>query len=213
MKIKTLYSTKERSNINIESYLTKCGVKNVEAYLDPTLSMPTNPKKYPNIDKAIEFMKELRFIFSNNLPPSCKKIYIVQDSDIDGILSAALTYKFLIHIGIDEKYIKVLYHSHKTHGLTDGIMEQILVDECSYLIIPDAGTNDIEKCEELWHQGVKILIIDHHDIVSKNPYAIIVNNQIDIEGVNPYLCGTGVVFKVISAFFNPDIWEIDDVYF
>ena len=210
MKIKTLYTPEEKKDININTYLAKCGIDDGGLYINPMPLSPSDPKLYTNVNKAIEYIRELMFVYLNNIPPNYKKIYILQDSDVDGILSTALMYKFLIHIGISSEYVQILHHNHKAHGLTDGIMKRI-DDDCGYLIIPDAGSDDCKQCAILQEKGIKVLIIDHHNIKEDNPYAIRVTNQEG--GGNPKLCGTGVVFKVISAFFNPDLWEIEGVFF
>ena len=68
-------------------------------------------------------------------------------------------------------------------------------------IIPDAGTNDTEKCNQLIEQGVDVIILDHHeaeDIANGNK-AIIVNNQMS----NDYTCksfsGVGTAYEFARA--------------
>lgn len=123
-----------------------------------------------------------------------RKIYILQDCDVDGVFSSVLAYKFLSLI-VPAERIQFLYHTDKGHGLTPEIMEQIKPN--SFVWIPDAGSNDVEQCKELQEKGSKILITDHHEIEYDNPYAIVINNQVD--GVeNKFGSGSLVTFKFIQ---------------
>ena len=129
--------------------------------------------------------------------------------DVDGICSAALMYKFLTFLGVHIDRIKVLFHDGKKHGLSKEIMVQIEdalatwnFTTKSLIIIPDAGTNDVEQCKSLVNLGCKILILDHHDKEKDNPYATIINNQTSFNIYNKNLCGTGVVWKFITAYLK-----------
>lgn len=129
--------------------------------------------------------------------------------DVDGICSAALMYKFLTFLGVHIDRIKVLFHDGKKHGLSKEIMVQIEdalatwnFTTKSLIIIPDAGTNDVEQCKSLVNLGCKILILDHHDKEEDNPYATIINNQTSFNIYNKNLCGTGVVWKFITAYLK-----------
>ena len=132
--------------------------------------------------------------------------------DVDGICSAALMYKFLTFLGVHIYRIKVLFHDGKKHGLSKEIMAQIedALSACNsitkpLIIIPDAGTNDAEQCKSLVNIGCKILILDHHDKEVDNPYATIINNQTSFNIYNKNLCGTGVVWKFITAYLKTHI--------
>lgn len=121
-------------------------------------------------------------------------IYILQDCDVDGVFSSVLVYKFLSLV-IPIERIQFLYHSDKGHGLTPEIMKQIKPN--SFIWIPDAGSNDVKQCKELQEKGCKILITDHHEVEYDNPYAVVINNQ--IEGVdNKFGSGSLVTFKFIQ---------------
>lgn len=195
MIIKTLYSQDEK--IDIESYLTKCGIPEgeVEDFIYPDGSYLDEPYNYLNMRQAVEFIREV-------LENKDNKVTLICDSDADGILSSSLIFRFLVHEGLDKDNIKVLFHEGKQHGIEDWMIQEIK-EWSNYLIVPDAGTNDVVQCKEL-SDSVKILILDHHNIDEENPYAIVVNNQAQ-ENLNHDLCGTGVAFKFITAYYNPPI--------
>ena len=102
----------------------------------------------------------------------------------------------LLYIWLKENYpnvkVQPIFHNKsKAHTLND-VLDDLLQLEPSLLFIPDAGTNDTEECKVLSEKGWKIVILDHHQISQKNPFATIINCQ---QGnVNKNLSGTGVVW-------------------
>ena len=117
--------------------------------------------------------------------------------------------------GIKHHNIITFFHSDKTHGLTDEIVQQIIAqNNISMVIIPDAGSNDVEQIQKLTNENIMAVVFDHHEVDESNlgkldslqrqPNFIIVNNQLE-RRTNKDLCGTGVVFKFWQAlciYFN-----------
>lgn len=124
-----------------------------------------------------------------------EKMLVICDCDCDGFTSAALLINYLhklfsSHI---ENNLKWFVHEDKEHGLAD-CMDYIRQKDFSLIIVPDAGSNDLEYHKELRDKGIDVLILDHHltDEISKD--AIVINNQIcDYE--NKELSGVGVVWQ------------------
>ena len=130
-------------------------------------------------------------------------------SDVDGICSATLTYNILRWYGIKHHNIITFFHSDKTHGLTDEIVEQIVAqNNISMVIVPDAGSNDVKQIQKLTSENTMVVVLDHHEVDKSNlgkldslqrqPNFIILNNQLE-RRTNKDLCGTGVVFKFWQA--------------
>ena len=118
-----------------------------------------------------------------------------------------MMFQYLKTIGYFGK-INVLHHSGKEHGLSKEIE---VPPETTLLIIPDAGSNDVEQCKELHEKGIDILILDHHICDRENPYAVIVNNQ---NGTYPNkeLSGVGVVYKFLQAVDESNWTDVADRY-
>lgn len=116
-------------------------------------------------------------------------------SDADGYTSSAFTYLELnkLNKDIDLKYIM---HDGKQHGIVMQELEEINYD-FDLLIVPDAGSSDIEQCNKLKEMGKEILILDHHKYDNNIESAILINCQ-DNNYTNNTLSGVGVVYK----FFN-----------
>ena len=187
MRIKTLLSKIESDFLN--QYLNACGVQDVEKYLKADISNYGNPFDYPNMGKAVAVSK-CAFDMA-------KKVGIVIDCDADGYCSAAIVYQFL-QIVNTEMEIQIFNHKGKQHGLKD-LWSEIAKSKVEFLIVPDAGTNDITPCRRLCENGIDILILDHHEIEKTNPYAVVVNPHSDSR-LNSALSGAGVADKWVRAY-------------
>ena len=118
-------------------------------------------------------------------------------SDVDGITSASIFYRFFKGY-YPNCNITWRLHDGKEHGV---ILDTVPAD-CDYVILPDSGSMQLEEQETLAKQGKIIIIIDHHTITQQldNDNVVIVNNQISPDFPNKDLSGAGVVFKVIQAY-------------
>ena len=172
----------------IEQYLKSCGIEDVKGYLNPDILFFDDPFDYVNINEAIQ-------IFDYHVKNK-SNVGILMDSDLDGACSAAIIDMFCREVGMETK---IYFHSGKQHGLHDKI-EEIIQDNLSFIIIPDAGTNDVEDCKLIkeYNKQCDILILDHHEVLYENPYATIINNQLG--NVNKALSGAGVTYKFIQAY-------------
>ena len=198
MKVKPLLQSINPSTF-LKDYLQSCGVEDVDEYLNAGLDVMNSPWDYPNMKDGVRRLKAAI---------ECdEKIGILVDSDADGNLSAALITKFLFNF---TNNLEFFFHVGKGHGLVqnkeEDIVQQVLDTGIDLLIIPDAGSNDSKQCEELRQHNVDILILDHHEITTPNPNAIIINHHLG-EGLNTALSGTGVTHKFVQAY--AETWDID----
>ena len=199
MKINPLFTNTD--DISIESYLSKFGVENPSEYIKGQYVEPTS--HYQNIDIAA---KTLRYYMVEH--PTEYNVWILQDSDGDGILSASMFYSFCKQIGHREQ-INVLIHdkSPKAHGLDKEIMDELKsAKENDIVYIIDAGTNDGKNVKKLTDRHINVIILDHHNLsddkrdkLPVNTNVALVNNQTD--GVeNKGLSGCGVAWKVMKRY-------------
>ena len=183
-----------------DSIFVNNGIEDIDTYTHLTDDVIIPYDKLDNIDKAVEcFDKHI----SNN-----DTVTLIVDCDVDGQCSSALVYMY-IRKNNKEIPIHYLIHSGKQHGLSPDIM---IPDDTKLLIIPDAGSNDVEQCKELSEKGIDIIILDHHEIEKDNPYAIVVNNQGSQNYINKELCGTGIVYKFLQALDDLHWTDIADCY-
>ena len=172
-------------------YLQALGIQDVEQYLNPDNKAFDSPWDYLNMEAAVARLHQAI---------SCgEKIGILQDVDVDGVMSTVIAYDFLCKQGI--KPI-VFWHTGKQHGLRpskeENIVEQVKDSGIVLLWIPDAGSGDIEQCKELRECGIDVIITDHH-LAINNPYAIVVNCHFG-ENINTNLTGAGVTDKLIAGY-------------
>lgn len=204
MKVKPLLQSINPSTF-LQDYLHSCGVKDVDKYLNADLSVCDSPWLYPNMKEGVDRLKKAI--------DGGEKIGVLVDADCDGNLSAALIVKFLLRFTNNLAYF---FHVGKGHGLVqnkeEDIPQQILDSSVSLLIAPDSSTNDKAQCQWLKSNGVDVIICDHHEVTTPNPYAIIINHHLG-EGLNTALSGCGVTFKFAQAY--AESWNIDlgDLYY
>lgn len=139
-------------------------------------------------------MKEACDVVHQNLG---KKIFTLVDCDTDGFTSAAMLVNFLE--GELKQEVDYYVHSDKTHGLQAEVMDKILDGGYELVYFADAGSNDVEQCKTLKEEGIKVVILDHHESC-ENPYAVVVNNQLSKDYSNKAFSGAGIVWKFISAY-------------
>ena len=182
--------------------------------LNPTSEYVENPFKLKNMSEGIKlFMEELE---------EESKIGVLVDSDVDGFTSGALVYLFLINeCQYPKEKIQIFHHQKKTHGLSnDKIFKEIKKSDINFLIIPDAGSNDITQIKELLKIGKRILILDHHQINDEeqntlfsdqngNIVGVIINNQLD-EYSNSF-AGVGVTYKFLTALTEDELIHYMDL--
>lgn len=190
----------DTSNI-MEEVLKNREIDDYKRYLNLDDSVVIPYGLLDNMDKAVEiFMHH----FNNK-----SKIGILVDSDPDGYCSAAMTYMYIKRMDRDYPVSYIMHGRAKAHGLTNDV---IIPDETQFLIVPDAGTNDVKECEELSKKGIDILILDHHECENENKFAVIVNNQMSNGYSNKNFCGAGVVYKFLQALDEENWNEYADTY-
>ena len=176
-----------------ETVLRNRGIEDVNTYLNLDDSVLIHYSELDNIREAVECL--LKHLESDS------EIHILVDPDTDGQTSASEMYRYLKLINPN---VKLTYsiHTTKQHGLSYDIK---IPEETNLLIIPDAGSNDVNKCKELKEKGIDIIILDHHEINENNPYAIVVNPQ-NCNYLNKAISGCAVVYKFLQA-LDEETWN------
>ena len=199
MNVKLWKGSRNDLSDPIGTIMENRGVKDYKTYMNLDDSCLNSPWELDDIEYAVMMLNKHLWKKST--------ISILVDCDVDGFTSASMMFQYLKAIGYFGK-INVLHHSGKEHGLSKEIE---VPPETTLLIIPDAGSNDVEQCKELHDKGIDILILDHHICDRENPYAVIVNNQ---NGTYPNkeLSGAGVVYKFLQAVDEDNWTNVADRY-
>ena len=172
----------------LRDLLRAYGIVDVDAYLNPDSIEYQSPDMYKNMDVAVDMFRG-----------DIDRIGIVIDSDMDGACSAAIAYMLCKEHHPDMETI-IFAHTGKQHGCTD-LLPDILAANIDMLIIPDAGSSEVDACRELYEHGIKVIVLDHHIIEKSNRYATVVNpyRADNTPNINTDISGTGVVEKFACA--------------
>lgn len=180
----------------LKEILLDRGVQDIENFMNPSAeTCELNPYDLENIDAAAE--KLLYHLRRNS------KILFVVDCDADGFTSSAILWLYIKHT-FPEIEMDFTVHEHKQHGLDDKV--DWITDEAKWdlVLVPDAGSYDVEEHRALGEMGMDVIVLDHHEqlydengnpVISDLPNTIIVNNQLSPNYTNKSLCGAGVVYK------------------
>lgn len=184
----------------IETVLNNRGIIDVNKYLSLNKA---SRESYQNLDNIHQAVEVFNVHFEAKHP-----IGILMDNDVDGVTSCTIIYKAIK--ALDEDYDVRLYvhEKNKSHGLADQDFD--LDEDVKLLIVPDAGSNDLEEHVELHKNGVDCICLDHHQViidVEESP-AIIVNNQSSDQYSNKHCCGASIALefcRALDEFYWTDI--------
>ena len=151
------------------------------------------------------------------------KICVVVDCDCDGYTSSAIIINYIHDLKSDyyiENFISWFMHEGKQHGLSD-MMDLIEDEGPDLVIIPDAGSNDVDQLRLLDDRGIDVIILDHHEIeerdfwnVESHPHLYLINSQLP-QYPNKFLSGAGVVWqfcRMVSKIRGLEDKHIEDWY-
>lgn len=192
-RLRNNYSTDP--NVALRQILQDRGVTDIENFMRPSADCELNPYDLNNIQASAE--KLLYHLRKDS------NILFIIDADCDGFTSSSILWLYIKHL-FPEAKLEFTVHEHKQHGLDDKI--DWIEDEARWdlIVVPDAGSYDVEEHRRLGELGMDVLVWDHHEqqydesgnpIISDLPNTIIVNNQLSPNYANKSLCGAGVVYK------------------
>lgn len=186
------------------------GVKNLERLRNPDWEGYVKPGDFWGMEQGVN-----RFVSSIK---QNKNIGILVDCDQDGQSSSAEICTYF-------PQIQPLFHKGKQHGLTDEEIFTIIKDaNFDLLLIPDAGSNDVQEIKTLIGMGTDIIVIDHHPIdtfkdnekfYEGKEGAIIINCHHPLNlATDINLTGAGMVFKfleLVKKYIDIDLTEVLDL--
>ena len=164
--------------------------KELVHYMNLTDADINSPKCFG--EQLLEDAAATLLITINNEEDTC----VIVDCDCDGYTSAAILINYLYdcYPEYTENHVHWYMHESKQHGLSD-CMDWIEDIGPSLVLIPDAGSNDIEQMQKLHDDGREIIILDHHELETEPfPYCYLINSQ-SPEYPNKELSGAGVVYQ------------------
>ncbi len=142
-----------------------------------------------------------------------KKIRIIGDYDVDGVISTYILYKALNRCGARVDYV-IPHRIHDGYGINNSIIETAKKDGIDTIITCDNGISALEQIKYAKELGITVIVTDHHDVpfiedadlirvqVTPEAAAVIDMKQADCKYPFKLLCGAGVAFKFIQVLYQ-----------
>ncbi len=132
-----------------------------------------------------------------------EKILIFGDYDVDGILSVVILSKALKSLGARVDFY-IPNRLEEGYGLREKYLDLALQKKATLIISVDCGIKAVEFVERAGHEGLDVIVTDHHQPGPRLPHALAILNPALPDSTYPFknLAGIGVVFKLIQALLD-----------
>jgi len=167
-----------------------------KAFLDPDHYKATSPMELPDVDKAIE---RIRQAISNH-----EHITVFGDYDVDGITGTSVLLTVLRHLGASVDFY-IPNRAEEGYGLNLKALSILASRQRTKLIITcDCGVSNFAEINFGKSLGVDTLILDHHSMPELLPPAVGIVHPKLLHEDHPlfHLPGVGVAYKVCEALLN-----------
>ncbi|WP_238918475.1 single-stranded-DNA-specific exonuclease RecJ [Clostridium sp. YIM B02555] len=177
----------------------------IRSYVNPSLERLRNASDMKDLDKTVNILKEK--IELN------KKIRIVGDYDVDGVISIYILYTALVKCNAKVDY-EIPDRIKDGYGINKDIIQQAKEDGVDTILTCDNGISAIEAIKYAKDLGMTVIVTDHHDIpfvedennnrkfISSEADAIVNPKQEDCRYKFKQLCGAGVAFKLVQVLYE-----------
>ena len=129
-----------------------------------------------------------------------ERIAIYSDYDCDGIPGAVVLFDFFNRIGHTNFTVYIPHRHYEGFGFNPKAVQKLHDDKVSLIITIDCGSGDAAAIATAGELGIDVIVTDHHEIPSPEPPALaLINPKLNDQYPFPYLCGSGVVFKLVQA--------------
>ncbi len=177
----------------------------IRSYINPEFSMLHNPREMKDMNEASEIL--IRKIKSG------KKIRIIGDYDVDGVISVYILYSALKRCNADVDY-EIPDRIRDGYGVNVNIIDKAKEDNVDTILTCDNGISAIEPIKRAKELGMTVIVTDHHDIpfvededgkrtfIRSEADAILNPKQKECKYKFKNLCGAGVAFKLIQVLYE-----------
>ena len=186
----------------------------IKMFLNPQLRYLNTPDIMKDLVKGADIILEK--IRQN------KRIRIVGDFDVDGVMSVYILYKGLKKIGVNVDYVipdRIL----DGYGINLDIVKAAKEDGVDTILTCDNGIAALDQIKYAKKLGLTVIVTDHHDIpyreesglrtyLSSEADAIINPKQIECQFPAKNLCGAGIAYRLVRYLFDKEniIYEDDE---
>lgn len=186
----------------------------INSYINPVYKYLHSPKTMKDVVFAVDIIK--RKIQEN------KKIRIIGDYDVDGIISVFILYTALKKCGANVDY-EIPDRIKDGYGINENIVKAAYDEGVDTIITCDNGISAIDQIQYAKDLGLTVIVTDHHDVpfieedgvrtfLSSQADAIINPKQIECEYKFKSICGAGVAFKLMEALYEEIGMDKEECY-
>ena len=178
--------------------LVNRGLNDFEAmgcYLAPDISQLHDPQGMKDAGKAAGILAEK---ISEG-----KKIRIIGDYDVDGVVATYIFMETLLECGADVDY-RIPERVRDGYGLNLRLVEEAAADGVDTILTCDNGIAAVEQVDFAKECGMCVVVTDHHELQEQLPKADALVNpkQMDCSYPHKGLCGATVAYKVAELIYG-----------
>ena len=185
-----------------------------DRYLNGTLKDLYDPHLLKDVEKLTDILKQ-KIIEK-------KKIRIIGDYDIDGVMSTYLLYQGIKHCG-GIVSTQIPDRIKDGYGLNEHLITLAKADGIDTIITCDNGIAAIPEIALAKELGMTVLVTDHHEIpfveedgekqyLSSNADAIVNPKQQDCSYPYKNLCGAAVAWKMLQVLYEKCGLPVEETY-
>jgi single-stranded-DNA-specific exonuclease len=177
----------------------------IKSFINPSYENFHNPREMKDLVKGVRIIKQKI--------EEGKKIMVVGDYDVDGVISLFELYTALKRCSADVVY-EIPDRIKDGYGINESIIDKAYDIGVDTIITCDNGIASIDTIKHGKQLDMTIIVTDHHDIpfveteggtrknISSEADAIINPKQEDCNYKFKLLCGAGVAFKFIEVLYE-----------
>ena len=183
----------------------------IKTFLHPSLEHMYDPYLLKDMEKAVQL---LSYKISSG-----KKIRIIGDYDVDGVVATYLLYRSLTRIGAEVTY-EIPDRIQDGYGINMRMVEEAYKDGVDTIITCDNGITALEQIERAKQYQMTVIVTDHHEpiqtedkeIILPAADAVINPKQPDCRYPFPGLCGAAVAYKLCIAMMERNKSQMNSDY-
>ena len=179
-------------------------LKDIDEYLNPDINKLNDPYLLMDVTKAADIAR--------NAIDEGKKIRIIGDYDVDGVMATYVLLKGLRNLGANVDY-QIPHRVEDGYGLNANIINHAIEDKVNLIITCDNGVSAIDEIQLAKDNGIDVIITDHHELMFEEndgkrsevlPNANAIVNPKREGDKYPFkkLCGAAVAWKFLSVLYD-----------
>ena len=179
-------------------------LKDIDEYLNPDINKLNDPYLLMDVTKAADI--------AWNAIDEGKKIRIIGDYDVDGVMATYVLLKGLRNLGANADY-QIPHRVEDGYGLNANIINHAIEDKVNLIITCDNGVSAIDEIQLAKDNGIDVIITDHHELMFEEndgkrrevlPNANAIVNPKRQGDKYPFkkLCGAAVAWKFLSVLYD-----------